>query len=163
MPDIEKKVVPFCRDDLLASKEKDQLAEWRASFRENGNCAKALDKAMSDNFADNRMDTKKVLDTVVAEFGFERTAHVLTAQVFNHNWDGRYHSDVKDWAKEQMKDFSADFIEESRDYYLNSHPILIDGVAKTAMTEQVKEISQDMQTGSQKDKPPVKDKTSEIS
>ena len=143
MPDIEKKVVPFCRDDLLASKEKDQLAEWRASFRENGNCAKALDKAMSDNFADNRMDTKKVLDTVVAEFGFERTAHVLTAQVFNHNWDGRYHSDVKDWAKEQMKDFSADFIEESRDYYLNSHPILIDGVAKTAMTEQVKEISQD--------------------
>lgn len=143
MPDIEKKVVPFCRDDLLASKEKDQLAEWRASFRENGNCAKALDKAMSDNFADNRMDTKKVLDTVVAEFGFERTAHVLAAQVFNHNWDGRYHSDVKDWAKEQMKDFSADFIEESRDYYLNSHPILIDGVAKTAMTEQVKEISQD--------------------
>ena len=143
MPDIEKKVVPFCRDDLLASKEKDQLAEWRASFCENGNCAKALDKAMSDNFADNRMDTKKVLDTVVAEFGFERTAHVLTAQVFNHNWDGRYHSDVKDWAKEQMKDFSADFIEESRDYYLNSHPILIDGIAKTAMTEQVKEISQD--------------------
>lgn len=143
MPDIEKKVDPFCRDDLLASKEKDQLAEWRASFRENGSCAKALDKAMSDNFTDNRMDTKKVLDTVVAEFGFERTAHVLAAQVFNHDWDGRYHSDVKDWAKEQMKDFSADFIEESRDYYLNSHPILIDGIAKTAMTEQVKEISQD--------------------
>ena len=143
MPDIEKKVVPFCRDDLLASKEKDQLAEWRASFRENGSCAKALDKAMSDNFADNRMDTKKVLDTVVDEFGFERTAHVLAAQVFNHDWDGRYHSDVKDWAKEQMKDFSADFIEESRDYYLTAHPILIDGVAKTAMTEQVKEISQD--------------------
>lgn len=159
MPDIEKKVVPFCRDDLLASKEKDQLAEWRASFRENGSCAKALDKAMSDNFADNRMDTKKVLDTVVDEFGFERTAHVLAAQVFNHDWDGRYHSDVKKWAKEQMKEFSADFIEESRDYYLTAHPILIDGVAKTAMTEQVKEISQDKSDHDVK--PPEPEKESE--
>ena len=143
MPDIEKNVVPFYKDDLLTAKEKDQLAEWRASFRENGNCAKALDKAMNDNFADNRMDTKKVLDTVVAEFGFERTAHILAAQVFNHDWDGRYDLKVKDWAKAEMAGFSQDFIEESRDYYLNAHPILIDGVAKTAMVEQVKEISQD--------------------
>jgi len=143
MPDIEKAVVPFYKDDLLTAKEKDRLAEWRASFRENGNCAKALDKAMNDNFADNRMDTKKVLDTVVAEFGFERTAHVLAAQVFNHDWDGRYDRKVKDWAKAEMAGFSQDFIEESRDYYLNAHPILIDGVAKTAMAEQVKEISQD--------------------
>lgn len=143
MPDIEKTVVPFYKDDLLTAKEKDQLAEWRASFRESGNCAKALDKAMNDNWADNRMDTKKVLDTVVAEFGFERTAHVLAAQVFNHDWDGRYDRKVKDWAKSEMAGFSQDFIEESRDYYLNAHPILIDGVAKTAMAEQVKEISQD--------------------
>lgn len=143
MPDIEKQVVPFSKDDILTAKENDRLSEWRASFRENGNCAKALDKAMNDNFADNRMDTKKVLETVVAEYGFERTAHVLAAQVFNHDWDGRYSRDVKDWAKEQMKDFSADFIEDSRDYYLNAHPILIDGVASRAMSEQVKEISQD--------------------
>lgn len=143
MPDIEKQVVPFCKDDILTAKENDRLSEWRASFRENGNCAKALDNAMNDNFADNRMDTKKVLETVVAEYGFERTAHVLAAQVFNHDWDGRYSRDVKDWAKEQMKEFSADFIEDSRDYYLNAHPILIDGVASRAMSEQVKEISQD--------------------
>ena len=133
-------IIPLYRKDSKTAKERNELSEWRASFRENANCAKALDNAMKDNFADNRMDTKKVLETVVAEYGFERTAHILAAQVYNNDWDGRYRKEVKNWAKEQMKDFSADFIEKSRDYYLNSHPILIDGVAKRAMTDEEKYI-----------------------
>ncbi len=119
----------FYKNDMITAKENDELAEWRASFKENCNCAKAIDKALNDNYANNRLDTDKALDTVLAEYGADRVIHVLAAQVVNHDWDGRYHKDVKEWAKEQTKDLSAEFMEDSRDYYLNAHPILIDGLA----------------------------------
>ena len=79
--------------------------------------------------------------------------HPLAAQVVNHDWDGRYHNDVKAWAKEQTKELSAEFMEDSRDYYLNAHPILIDGLATTVMRKE-KELENDIP----KDPP---DKTSE--
>ena len=132
----EKTFIPLYKNDMMFAKENSEIEEWRSSFNENRSCARAIDKALSDNFADNHLDTDKALDTVIAEYGAERVTHVLAAQVVNHDWDGRYHSDVKAWAKEQMKDLSAEFIEKSRDYYLSSHPILIDGLASTVMTRE---------------------------
>lgn len=135
MPKIEKdtSIIPLYKNDMMTAKENGEMADWRSSFKENCNCAKAIDKALNDNFADNHLDTDKALDTVVAEYGAERVTHVLAAQVVNHDWDGRYHNDVKTWAKEQTKELSAEFMEDSRDYYLNAHPILIDGLATKVM------------------------------
>lgn len=103
MPKIEKdtSIIPLYKNDMMTAKENGEMADWRSSFKENCNCAKAIDKALNDNFADNHLDTDKALDTVVAEYGAERVTHVLAAQVVNHDWDGRYHNDVKTWAKEQ--------------------------------------------------------------
>lgn len=137
----------------MTAKENGEMADWRMSFKENCNCAKAIDKALNENYADNRLDTDKALDTVLAEYSAERVTHVLAAQVVNHDWDGRYHNDVKAWAKEQTKELSAEFMEDSRDYYLNAHPILIDGLATTVMRKE-KELENDIP----KDPP---DKTSE--
>lgn len=116
------------KKDIMSAKENDEMADWRMSFKENCNCAKIIDKALNENYADNRLDTDKALDTVVAVYGAERVNHVLAAQVVNHDWDGRYHNDVKAWAREQTKELSAEFMEDSRDYYLTAHPILIDGL-----------------------------------
>ncbi len=132
----EKTFIPLYKNDIMFAKENSEIEEWRSSFNENRSCARAIDKALSDNFADNHLDTDKALDTVIADYGAERVTHVLAAQVVNHDWDGRYHNDVKAWAKEQTKDLSAEFIEKSRDYYLSSHPILIDGLASTVMTRE---------------------------
>lgn len=132
----EKTFIPLYKNDVMFAKENSEIEEWRSSINENRSCARAIDKALSDNFADNHLDTDKALDTVIAEYGAERVTHVLAAQVVNHDWDGRYHNDVKAWAKEQTKDLSAEFIEKSRDYYLSSHPILIDGLASTVMTRE---------------------------
>lgn len=155
MPEIEKEksIIPLYKNDMMTAKENGEMADWRSSFKENCNCAKAIDKALNENFADNHLDTDKALDTVVAEYGAERVTHVLAAQVVNHDWDGRYHNDVKAWAKEQTKELSAEFMEDSRDYYLNAHPILIDGLATTVMRKE-KELENDIPKG-----PP--DKTSE--
>lgn len=145
MPEIEKdtSIIPLYKNDMMTAKENGEMADWRSSFKENCNCAKAIDKALNDNFADNRLDTDKALDTVVAEYGAERVTHVLAAQVVNHNWDGRYHNDVKAWAKEQTKELSAEFTEDSRDYYLNAHPILIDGLA-TKVMQREKELEKEL-------------------
>ncbi len=132
----EKTFIPLYKNDVMFAKENSEIEEWRSSINENRSCARAIDKALSDNFADNHLDTDTALDTVIAEYGAERVTHVLAAQVVNHDWDGRYHNDVKAWAKEQTKDLSAEFIEKSRDYYLSSHPILIDGLASTVMTRE---------------------------
>lgn len=132
----EELIIPLYKNDMITAKENGEMADWRISFNENRNCAKAIDKALNDNFADNHLDTDKALDTVVAEYGAERVTHVLAAQVVNHDWDGRYHNDVKAWAKEQTKELSAEFMEDSRDYYLNAHPILIDGLATTVMRKE---------------------------
>lgn len=155
MPEIEKEksIIPLYKEDMMTAKENGEMADWRMSFKENCNCAKAIDKALNENYADNRLDTYKALDTVLAEYSAERVTHVLAAQVVNHDWDGRYHNDVKAWAKEQTKELSAEFMEDSRDYYLNAHPILIDGLATTVMRKE-KELENDIP----KDPP---DKTSE--
>lgn len=155
MPEIEKEksIIPLYKEDMMTAKENGEMADWRMSFKENCNCAKSIDKALNENYADNRLDTDKALDTVLAEYSAERVTHVLAAQVVNHDWDGRYHNDVKAWAKEQTKELSAEFMEDSRDYYLNAHPILIDGLATTVMRKE-KELENDIP----KDPP---DKTSE--
>ena len=135
MPEIEKEksIIPLYKEDMMTAKENGEMADWRMSFKENCNCAKAIDKALNENYADNRLDTDKALDAVLAEYSAERVTHVLAAQVVNHDWDGRYHNDVKAWAKEQTKELSTEFMEDSRDYYLNAHPILIDGLATKVM------------------------------
>lgn len=141
MPEFEKEksIIPLYKEDMMTAKENGEMADWRMSFKENCNCAKAIDKALNENYADNRLDTDKALDTILTEYSAERVTHVLAAQVVNHDWDGRYHNDVKAWAKEQTKELSAEFMEDSRDYYLNAHPILIDGLA-TKVMQREKEI-----------------------
>ena len=131
----------FYKNDMMTAKANDEITVWRDSFRESCSCAKAIDKGLNDNFANNRLDTDKVLDTVVAEYGTERVTHILAAQIVNHDWDGRYHSDVKAWAREQTKELSAEFMEDSRDYYLTAHPILINGLAIKVMQREKEMIA----------------------
>lgn len=136
IPTVKKSLVPLYTKDRITAKENGETAECLNSFKENRSCAAAIDKALNENYSENRLDTDKALNTVVEQFGIERVNHVLAAQIVNHDWDGRYHNDVKAWAKEHMKDYSAEFIEDSRSYYLNAHPVLIDGLASKAMVMQ---------------------------
>lgn len=125
---MKNKNLSLYEKDIMTAKEDGEMTDWRISFKENCNCAKAIDKALNDNYKNGFLDTGKTLDTVFSEFGKERVLHVLAAQVVNHDWDGRYYSDVKAWAREQTKGLSAEFMEDSRDYFLNAHPIFINSL-----------------------------------
>lgn len=131
MPEIENKkpIVPLYKNDMITAKEKDEITDWQNSLRENLNCARAIDNTLNSNFSDNRLDTDKVLDAVIKDYDAERVSHVLAAQIINNDWDGRYHNDVKAWAKEQTNGLSDGFMKDSRDYYLTAHPVLIDSLA----------------------------------
>ena len=61
----EELIIPLYKNDIIIAKENGEMADWRSSFKENCNCAKSIDKALNDNFADNHLDTDKALDTVV--------------------------------------------------------------------------------------------------
>lgn len=123
----------MCKLDLMTAHESNNLEWFRTSINMNMNCARFIDNTINNNFEDNRCDMAKVLEEVTAAYGKERCMHVLAAQVENHSWDGRYSTETKKWAKSEMEGFSAEFIEDSRNYYLNAHAILINGLAERAI------------------------------
>lgn len=127
--DTKDSFAPLYTRDLSEAKEKGELDLAKADYQYNRNCAKAIDRAINSNFVDNHFNRDAAFAAAVELSGYERVAHVIAAQIANHDDDGRYSKNTKDWAKEKMSEFSDKFIERSREYYLNAHPTLIDSFA----------------------------------
>jgi len=134
MPDIEKSNVPFYRNTAETARENDEIDKYRESYRENKRCASELDAAISRHHDGTHLDTDAVINEITAAFGMERTAFVLAAHIADHEWDKRFHSNVMDWAKSELALYPAGMSkkEENR-ITLNSHSVLIDGVAASFM------------------------------
>lgn len=124
-----KTFLPLYKNDITYARENHEKEKRIESHKENIRCARAIDEALKKYYANNHLETGKVLEEVLTLYGNERVSFVLAAQVYNHDWDNRYHRDTKAWAKKQMNNFSASFKEESKEYYLTAHPILIDAIA----------------------------------
>ncbi len=71
---------------------------WRKSHKENCNCARAIEKAITDNYSDNSLNTDVVKD-IIAEYGYDRVNHVLANTIQQNKNDGRYSQENKNWAK----------------------------------------------------------------
>lgn len=125
----ETDFAPLYTYDFKTARERGELSRAKEDFQYNCNCAKAIDRAINSNFADNHFNRDEAYHNAVELSGHERVAHVIAAQIANHDYDGRYHKDTKEWAKNKMSGFSEMFIEKSRDYYLTAHPTLIDSFA----------------------------------
>ena len=72
--------------------------QYRDSFHANVACKGAIEKAISQHYASNCMDTL-ASKQVVHEFGFDRTLYVLANTVQLKDWDGRFSLDNKAWAR----------------------------------------------------------------
>ena len=60
-------------------KEAQKLGEvdlWRESYKENCTCARAIEQAIDDNYADNRLNTDAAKD-IIERFGYNRVNWVL--------------------------------------------------------------------------------------
>lgn len=105
---------------------------WLESYRINCDCARFIEKQISANYADNRLNAQGV-KAAIEKYGFDRVNRVLANTVTENKTDGRYSADNKKWA--------ASFNiprEESRynyNYSVNSHPGLVDVFINQARKE----------------------------
>ena len=76
-----------------------ELERYRASLKANIACRDAIDKAISAQYKDGRLNTKEAVKQVADEFGFDRILYVLANTVQHKDWDGRISRDNKEWAK----------------------------------------------------------------
>lgn len=142
-------------DDRKTADERGELDKWRDSRKENRECAAAIDKAINDNYLyeNYHLDTDNAIKSVTERFGSERMGLLLAAHIVNHDWDGRYSKEVKDWAKEKTTKYSESFLSECKSYNLNAHPTLIDGVARGVV-----KLEKELNKQKEAEKPPEKPK-----
>lgn len=93
------KTVPIYTQSREYAVAHDELNLYRESKRAFNVCAKALDKAIGDNYANNRLNTDAVFESVLNDFSPERICMVLANTVQMKDWDGRFSRDNKSWAK----------------------------------------------------------------
>lgn len=90
--------VPVYRETANYAYEAGELDAYRASYDANIACADAIEQAISENYADNRLATRVAVETVLEQFSEECVQYVLANTVQHSLHDGRYHSENKDWA-----------------------------------------------------------------
>ena len=111
---------PLYRWSLEDAVRHNELDEWRESYRENSDCARAIERAIEENYHDNRLEdgTQRIID----RYGFDRVNWVLANTIQQKEDDGRFSPVNKAWAKQTHipKD-------EARWHYcVESHPGLTD-------------------------------------
>ena len=72
--------------------------------------------------------SRKAVQNVVGQYGFDRTLYVLAVTVMDKNWDGRISQNNKNWAKMQPVYADVDELgqEKNQAFVARSHPGLVD-------------------------------------
>lgn len=127
------------------AREHGELEAFRASYQANVACKEAIEKAIGENYADNRLNTAAIYNTVVDNFGAERVKFVLATTIQHKDWDERFSRDNRAWA--QTVPMEASFGSKERDhsvYYVvdKAHSGLTDLFVSHFRREQAKEREQ---------------------
>lgn len=88
---------PLYHFSLKEAVEHGERDEWRESYKENCDCARAIEKTIDAHYIDNRLED--CADEIIRQYGFERVNWVLANTVQQHIEDGRFSEDNKQWAK----------------------------------------------------------------
>lgn len=110
------------RKSLSEAKHYGEVKDWQESFRYNVACKQAIEDAIRRDFDGLRLkhDCAK---SVIQDFGFLRTAWVLSATLQDKSYDGRFSRDNKAWAKELYIPKS----DRNREFMVESHSAVLDG------------------------------------
>lgn len=109
------------------AQEHNELEQYRASTNANIACKEAIENAIREHYHDNRLD-KKAAAQVIDTFGLDRTLYVLANTVQQKDWDGRFSTHNKEWAKTIPIHPNPDVwgAERNSQFVVNSHPGLTD-------------------------------------
>ncbi len=122
--------------------EHGEQALFRASHYANIACRDAIEKAIADNYDGSHLDVEATSRQVGEKFTPERLKYILAATVQDKDWDGRYSSENKAWAKTV---FVADGTtgwggNRNTEFMLNkTHSVLVDALVTHARKELAKE------------------------
>lgn len=139
------KATPIYLQSGAHAMENGELDVFRASYQMNVACKEAIEKAIRENYANNRLNTTAVYNTVVGQFGAERVKLVLAATIQHKDWDARFSRSNRAWA--QTVPMEAGFGSRERDhsvYYIvdQAHSGLTDLFVSHFRKEQTKEREQ---------------------
>lgn len=81
-------------DYAVRSNERDL---WRESYRENCDCARAIEQAINENYRDNCLND--CIQPIIERYGFDRVNWVLANTIQEKQDDGRFSQENKTWAK----------------------------------------------------------------
>ena len=122
LPEIPKSEQPVYtqKPDSNIDLAGDELKAYYASLNLNVECSRAIDQAIiTSNYDQYRYDLKTAVRDVIDEFGADRVAWVLASNVNNSNYDSRFSTVNKTWAK--------DFDTPNPDFYLKTHLAVLNG------------------------------------
>lgn len=112
-----KSLYVYSLSEAVRNNEKDL---WRESYKENCDCARAIEKAIADNYRDNILND--CVQPIIGKYGFNRVNWVLANTVKQKKDDGRFSEDNKKWAK----GFHIPHEDVNWHFSVESHPCLTD-------------------------------------
>lgn len=95
---------------------------WGESYKENCNCARAIEKAIRQNF-DGMHLGKISAETVIDTYGYDRVMWVLANTLQEKQSDGCFSPENKKWGNS----FYIPRDDVRLDYCVESHPAVLDG------------------------------------
>ena len=128
---------PLYKYPASHARENGELDAYRASHKANVACKEAIEQAIFDHYADNRLDSAAVKQ-VTEVFGYDRTLYVLANSIRQKDWDGRISDANKRWASTILvyKDPDGFGSNRNTDFVVGRvHPGLLDLFAAQARHE----------------------------
>jgi len=92
------KDIPVYRHSAEYAIQNGEIEAYRDSFKANMDCREAIEKAIGDNYRDNRLDSKTTSVQLGQKFGMERVSYVLANTIRCKDHDGRISDGNKRWA-----------------------------------------------------------------
>ena len=120
---------PLYHETATYARDHNELDAYRASRKANIACKEAIEQAIGDHYADNRLDTAAAVKQVVDAFGYDRTMYVLAVTVQHKSWDGRISDSNKQWAA------SVPVIEDKTDGSADQNVFLVVGQAHPGLID----------------------------
>ena len=90
--------IPLYEKSFTEAMENDELSAFRLSARADNMCKTAIESAISDNYANNRLNVEAA-KSVVDIYGLDRVKKILALTVIAKDSDGRISPENKAWAK----------------------------------------------------------------
>ena len=116
-------MIPLYPYSAAEARSRDELASWRESHRENIACRNAIQDSVRTHFDGMHLDDD-CLDAVIADYGYRRTAYVLSNTLQVKHEDGRFHRDNLAWGR---LTFIPSEPRHNYEFVVDSHPAVLDG------------------------------------